>query len=249
MAACVYFFIGLLCVIVGSNRGNRVKRTNNQVIFFFICYMCIWYLLTLTIPLELITIRNDGTFYIPLIRFLAGFTIITIFTISTIFAMKKDGLDLLIHFLNCLAMIVFLFLGVYSFDLSTRRMWIGVSIAMVVIIFVHVIRENQHEHIENSRFVASIVVFTTIYTLFFYTTMIWGPLCENMIGYETQEFIMTSMDIFISAICAPLIVHYSWAIVPDSQPMTNPGELSSIANSQPLEVLEAYVRQQHTRPA
>lgn len=228
LAIGVFSVIGLICIVTGANRGNHIKRANSHTISWFVCFMTFWYILSITIPFGLVIDRDDGEIFIPFLRFVAGFSIITSFTILMTYAIKKNSLNLLLHFIVCISIFVFLFLGVYSFDASTRRIWTFASIAFSILLFIHTIRESRREHITNIRFISTIIVVCILYSIILYTALIYGPLNEKLIEYYVQETIITITDLIVSSFCSILVAHYSWAITIKTPKLLSPGDISNM---------------------
>ena len=228
IAAATYVAIGIICTIVGSNRGDHAKRANSHIIFYFICFMILWYVAANVIPFGLAVDRNDGLHFIPLLRFFCGFTIIFVFTTLTVYVIKEDSLNLVLHFIISAASVSLLFFGAFSYDLGARRLWTVAAVVFIVILFSHVIKESNRERMASPRFISSIILFSMIYTIVFFVTTVCGPLHENVMSFYAQELIMSITDLIISGTYSIFIVHYSWAIGPQSRKIISPGDLTKV---------------------
>lgn len=228
IAAGCYLFIGILCLLFGANRGHHLKRVNSHVIFFFIYLMAFWYIMNIQANFVLEDWeRDDGIQDVYLLRFIAGATIITTFTVLVAYRMKEDSLDLFLHFTICLFTNFFLLMSVIAFEQKTRTVWLIASIVFSIILIIHMIRESMSENVTNPRFVRSIMLFVFFYISIYIASTIWGPLHERLISAIAQETIMVFADVIVSLCCSIPIVHYGWALVHRGETHLIPGQISS----------------------
>jgi hypothetical protein len=221
-AAVSLLFSGFLCLVFGSSRGNQVRRVSSHVIFFYTVFMIIWYLLVLTFTIEEWEwTRDDTTINIPTIRFLTGFTVITVFTSLVVYATKQNALNILLHVVVCFALVAFVFQSCTVYEAASRRGWIATAWVLAILLLFHIFRE-QRRHLD-SRFLMMIGTIVAIYVIAFLVTTMWSPMHQNLITMISYDAIMTGFDIFISLICAPLFVQYSWAVNKRPIPPIKPG--------------------------
>lgn len=229
IVAVIYCILGILCLGLGATRGNRIKRVNGEVVFFFIYFMALWYFLATWTNFKITNWeRDDGIFDISILRFAASFTIMITFLSLTGYKIKQDALDVISYTFLCVFVNISLIISVLLYDGDARNNWIYVTFAFMGILIIHSIRDTFHEKIPHARFIRSIVFLVSGYGLIFIFTTLWSPLHQNLIDFKTQEIIMIIFDVIISILCAFPIVHYGWGISESLSPRISPGFISNI---------------------
>ena len=241
--AIVYCILGVLCLGLGATRGNRIKRVNGEVIFFFIYFMALWYFLATWTNFKIMNWeRDDGIFNISILRFAACFTIMITFLSLVGYKIKQDALDVISYTFLCTFVNISLIISVLLHDGDARRNWIYVTFAFMVVLIVHSIRDTFHEKLSHARFIRTIIFIVSGYALIFIFTTLWSPLHQNLISFKAQEIVMIIMDVLVSILCAFPVVHYGWGISESNTPLVTPGFIFNIFKDNRRDMSEEEIR-------
>lgn len=228
----IFIVLGILCLGLGATRGNRIKKINGKVIFFFIYFMALWYFLTVWTNFKILNWeRDDGVFDISILRFASCITVMITFLPLIGYEIKQDALDVISYLFLCIFINISLFTSVLSYDENTRTVWVCVTFVFTVILIIHLFKDTFHNKLTHARFIRTIIIIVSVYVLTFIFTMLWSPLHQNLIGFKTQEIIMIIADLLVSIFCAFPIVHYGWGISSKSTSASiTPGYITNIFN-------------------
>jgi hypothetical protein len=229
VAAIIYCILGFFCMLLGATRGNRIKRINGEVIFFFIYFMALWYFMASWSSFKINGWeRDDGVFDISLLRFTAGFTIIITFMSLIGYKIKQDALDVISYLFLSVFINISLLISVLLYESSERMIWVYITFIFAIILVVHSIRDTLHESLVYARFIRTIILIISIYISAFIFTMLWSPLHQDLISFKSQEIIMVIADLLVSILCAFSIIHYGWGFVQHVTPLITPGYLTEV---------------------
>lgn len=240
----IFCILGVFCLGLGATRGNRIKKINGKVIFFFIYFMALWYFLTVLTNFKILNWeRDDGIFDISILRFVACLTVMITFLPLIGYEIKQDALDVISYLFLCIFVNVSLVISILSYENNTRYVWIYVTFVFTGILIVHLLKDTIYNNLTHARFIRSIIAIVSTYVLLFIFTMLWSPLHQNLIEFKTQEIIMIIADVLVSIFCAFPIVHYGWGIsVKSEAPLILPGYISELFNLNSNEYTDDQIR-------
>jgi uncharacterized membrane protein YeiB len=242
-AAIIYCIIGFICMLLGATRGNRIKRINGEVIFFFIYFMALWYFMASWTSFKITDWeRDDGIFDISLLRFTSGFTITVTFMSLIGYKIKQDALDAISYLFLCVFINVSLLISVLLYESDARMDWVYVAIIFTVILVIHSVRDTLHEKLDHARFVRTIILIVSAYIMSFIFTTLWSPLHQDLISFKTQEIVMVISDLLVSVLCAFSIIHYGWGLSPHNTPLVTPGYVTDIFKMNRLKMSDNAIR-------
>lgn len=233
--------IGFLSIVFGANRGNHIRRVNTHVAFFFLFFMALWYFVKSFYP----WVIHVDAHKVDMARIFASGTVITTFLVLSSYTLKKDALDMLLHFVWSLFIQYFIYLSLTSNGMDRRWMWMIVSFVFSAILFMHVTYEIDQAHYHHVKFSGALIVWVSIYTFVYLCSTIWSPYFQGLIGFGAYNVINDVADILVILFCLPNVVHYSWGIIPVPQARHAPGEFSNlyksrISEQQKLELIKCY---------
>lgn len=218
-----------ICAVFGSSRGQRVRRVNAHVVFFFLWHIVLLYLMSIWVQFEVKAWpRDTGPIDIQVGRLIKSFVVILAFALLATYRMKEDALDLGLHAIICITTTLMLYMSAQSFHQTERSAWLSAAIVTIVLFVLHILKEGMHPHVRNPALIRFLAGFVAFYIFVYLFATIASPYHQNLFTFRTYEIIMTTMDIFISASCSIPIVHYSWALTTPSRPTIAPGDATRI---------------------
>ena len=241
----IFCVVGLLSLVLGANRGNHIRRINTHVAFFYVWFMALWYFAKAFAPLTVEVHRDDGDVHIDLARLLATATVMVLLIVLSTYTLKQEALDMLLHFLVCVSVHVFVYLALSQHSSEHRKIWIGVAVATMLLLFIHVTHEIAQIHYHHTRFSAAIVVWTAIYMAVYVASTLWSPYFEDLVSVEVYHVINNVADILITLFCLPNVVHYSWGIPSVADPPQRPGDFTVVWSSNDFRGRQNLITQSH----
>lgn len=215
----------IVCAIFGSSRGQRVRRVNAHVVFFYLWHIVLLYLISIWVTFELHAWpRDTGPIDVQVGRFLKSFLVITTFTLLATYRMKEDALDLGLHAVICITSSLMLYMSAQSFHERERSAWLAASIASFALLMMHVLKEGTHPHVRHPALIRFLASFIVMYIFVYLFATIASPYHQNLISFRAQEIVMTLADIITSIFCSIPIVHFSWALTTPVQTTISPGD-------------------------
>lgn len=226
-------FIGLaifVCAVFGSSRGQRVRRVNAHVVFFYLWFMVLLYFISIWVSFEWQARPRDiGPIDVQVGRFIKSFLVITTFTLLATYRMKEDALDLGLHAVVCVTSSAMLFMSAQAYHQTERNAWLAASISTFALLMIHVLKEGTHPHVRHPALIRFLASFVVVYIIVYLFATIASPYHQNLISFRAQEIIMTVADIITSVFCSIPIVHFSWALTTPVRTTISPGDATVMA--------------------
>ncbi len=213
-----------VCAVFGSSRGQRVRRVNAHVVFFYLWHMVLLYLVSIWVDFtEAAWPRDTGPVDIHVGRFIKSFFVIITFTLLATYRMKEDALDLGLHAFICVTTSLMLYMSARSFHENARAAWLAAAISTLVLLILHILKEGMHPRVRYPALIRFLAFFVVSYIIFYLFATITSPYHQNLISFRVYEILMTIADIIITVFCSIPIVHFSWALTTPVRPTIFPG--------------------------
>lgn len=233
-----------VCAIFGSSRGQRVRRVNAHVVFFFLWHIVLLYLISIWVDIEQKNwARDTGPVDLLVGRFLKSFIVILTFVLLATYRMKEDALDLGLHAIVCITTSGMLYMSARAFAESERSAWLGASIATFVLLILHILKEGMHPHVRHPALIRYLAFFVVAYIIFYLFATIASPYHQHLISYRVYEIIMAVADITIVVFGSPPIVHFSWALTTPSRPTIFPGDVTHLTGRMGSDAVARFFHQ------
>lgn len=214
-----------VCAVFGSSRGQRIRRVNAHVVFFYLWHIILLYLMSIWVDFQLSNWPRDiGPIDVHVGRFIKSFLVITTFTLLATYRMKEDALDLGLHAVICTTTSLMLYMSAQSFEQRSRTAWLCAAVVSFILLILHILKEGMHPHVRHPALIRFLAFFVVFYISFYLFATIVSPYHQNLITFRLYEILMALADIITSVCCSIPIVHFSWALTTPVRPTVSPGD-------------------------
>lgn len=233
-----------VCAIFGSSRGQRVRRVNAHVVFFFLWHIVLLYLVSIWVDFtQSAWPRDTGPIDIHVGRFIKSFFVIVTFTLLATYRMKEDALDLGLHAFISVTTSLMLYMSAQSYHRSERTAWLTAAIVTFALLVLHILKEGMHPHVRYPALIRFLAFFVVSYIIFYLFATITSPYHQNLISFRVYEILMTLADIITTIFCSIPIVHFSWALTTPVRPTIFPGYVGQLKRERDVHEISRFFHQ------